>query len=96
LQRYKDTATLIDNLTYVYDTGKNRLDHVDDAITTTAETWDTEDAATDAFPEPVPANAGNANGNMLAAQAPYSITSMTYEPRNQPPADACPERSEGT
>jgi hypothetical protein len=58
LQRYRDTATLIDNLTYVYDTGKNRLDHVDDAVTTTTETWDTEDAATDAFTEPVPANAG--------------------------------------
>lgn len=46
LDRYRDNATLIDDLTYTYTTGKNRLSTVTDAIAaTTAETWDAESAS---------------------------------------------------
>lgn len=74
LQRYKDNASLIDNLTYTYPGTSNRLSSVTDAVSTTAETWDAE---TGSFTY-------DANGNVLTAPAPYSITAMTYDHRNLP------------
>ncbi len=74
LQRYRETGTLIDNLTYSYSTSSNRLSAVTDAISGNAETWD--------------ARSGNftydANGNVLTAPAPYSLTAATYDPANLP------------
>jgi len=42
LQRHRETATLIDNLTYAYPGSSNRLSSVSDAVGGTAETWDAE------------------------------------------------------
>ncbi len=74
LQRYRETATLIDNLTYTYPGTSNRLTSVTDAVATTAETWDAE---TGSFTH-------DANGNLKTAPAPYSITAVTYDPANLP------------
>ncbi len=74
LQRYRETATLVDNLTYTYPGSSNRLSSVTDAVATTAETWDAE---TGSFTY-------DANGNVLSAGAPYSITAVTYDQHNLP------------
>lgn len=74
LQRYRETATLLDNLTYTNATTSNRLNSVTDAVATTAETWDAE---TGSFTY-------DANGNLKTAPAPYSLTAVTYDPANLP------------
>jgi RHS repeat-associated protein len=74
LQRYRDNATLIDNLTYSYPSSSNRLTSVTDAVATTPETWDAE---TGSFTY-------DANGNVKTAPAPYSITNVTYDAANLP------------
>jgi RHS repeat-associated protein len=74
LQRYRETGTLIDNLTYAYPTSSDRLSSVTDAIATTAEAWDAE---TGSFTY-------DANGNLKTAPAPYSVTAVTYDPANLP------------
>jgi RHS repeat-associated protein len=74
LQRYRETGTLIDNLTYSYPGSSNRLSSVADAINTTSETWDAEDGSF----------TYDANGNMKTAPAPYSVTAVTYDHQNLP------------
>jgi RHS repeat-associated protein len=74
LQRYRETGTLIDNLTYTYPGSSNRLSSVADAINTTSETWDAEDGSF----------TYDANGNMKTAPAPYSISAVTYDHQNLP------------
>ncbi len=76
LQRYRETATLIDNLTYSNATTSNRLNSITDAVSATTETWDAE---TGGFTY-------DANGNLLTAPAaPYSITTpITYNHQNLP------------
>jgi len=77
LQRSRDTGSLIDNLTYQYTSGKNRLNYVDDAAGSSSETWDVEDGASGAFTY-------DASGNVTKAQAPYGLTTLTYDERNLP------------
>jgi RHS repeat-associated protein len=74
LQRYRETATLLDNLTYTNAGTSNRLTSVTDAIVGSAETWDAE---TGSFTY-------DANGNIATAPAPYSITAVTYDVQNLP------------
>jgi RHS repeat-associated protein len=74
LQRYRQDATLIDNLTYSYPSASNRLSSVNDAVATTTESWDAE---TGSFTY-------DANGNVITAPAPYSLTAATYDPANLP------------
>jgi len=74
LQRYRDTGTLIDNLTYSYPSSSNRLSALADAAGASAENWDAESGS---FTH-------DANGNMLAAPAPYSLSAVTYDHRNLP------------
>jgi RHS repeat-associated protein len=74
LKRNRDTGTLIDNLTYAIPATSNRLTAVTDAVPATAETWDAESGSL----------SYDANGNITAAPAPYSITSVTYDPSNLP------------
>jgi hypothetical protein len=74
LQRYRETATLIDNLTYTIAGTSNRLTTLADAVGVSAETWDAE-AGSFTY---------DANGNQLTAPAPYNITTTTYDPQNLP------------
>jgi RHS repeat-associated protein len=74
LQRYRETATLVDNLSYAYPGSSNRLSSVTDAVGGTAESWDAE---TGSFTY-------DANGNVLTSAAPYSITAVAYDDRNLP------------
>jgi len=74
LQRNRETGTLIDNLSYTIAATSNRLISVTDAVPTTTETWDAE---TGSFTY-------DANGNVLTAPAPYSITAVTYDAANLP------------
>jgi RHS repeat-associated protein len=74
LQRYRETATLIDNLTYTIAGTSNRLTTLADAVGVSAETWDAE-AGSFTY---------DANGNQLTAPAPYNITHTTYDPQNLP------------
>jgi RHS repeat-associated protein len=74
LQRYRETATLIDNLAYTNATTSNRLNSIADAVAATAETWDAE-AGSFTY---------DANGNLKTAPAPYSIAGVSYDPANLP------------
>ena len=74
LQRYRETGTLVDNLTYSYTAGTNRLASVSDAVGVTAESWDAESGSF----------SYDANGNLLTAPAPYALTAVTYDERNLP------------
>ncbi|MCC6931268.1 MAG: RHS repeat-associated core domain-containing protein, partial [Gemmatimonadaceae bacterium] len=74
LQRYRETGTLIDNLTYTIAGTSNRLTSLADAVGVTAETWDAE-AGSFTY---------DANGNQLTAPAPYSLTASTYDYQNLP------------
>jgi len=74
LQRYRETGTLIDNLTYTNASTSDRLTSIADAVAPTAETWDVESGSF----------TYDANGNITSAPAPYSITAVTYDPRNLP------------
>jgi RHS repeat-associated protein len=74
LLRYQNAGAVVDNLTYTYPAGSNRLSAIADAAGVTAETWDAE--------------AGgftyDANGNVLTAAAPYSVTTVSYDYQNRP------------
>jgi len=74
LQRYRETGSLIDNLSYSNSGSSNQLTWLSDAVGTTPETWDAE---TGSF-------SYDANGNVIAAPAPYSITAVTYDHQNLP------------
>lgn len=74
LRRYRETGTLIDNLTYSYPGTSNRLSAVTEAAGASAETWDAEAGAF----------TYDANGNLKTAPAPYAITAVTYNPQNLP------------
>ena len=74
LQRYRETGTLVDNLTYAYPGSSNRLSSVSDAVGSTPESWDAE---TGAFTY-------DANGNVLTAPAPYGISAVSYDHQNLP------------
>jgi RHS repeat-associated protein len=74
LRRYRQSATLIDNLTYSYPGGSNRLSSIAEAAGTSAETWDAE-AGSSSY---------DASGNLLTAPAPHSITAATYGYRHMP------------
>ena len=60
LQRYRETATLVDNLTYTIAGSSNRLTSLADAVGVSAEPWDAE-AGSFTY---------DANGNQLTAPAP--------------------------
>ena len=74
MQRKNDVGSLIDNLTYNYLSGTNRLGSLSEAAGVTAETWDAEAGSFSYDP----------NGNVTAAPAPYSITAVAYDPANLP------------
>ncbi len=74
LQRYRETGTLVDNLTKSIAGSSNRLTSLTDAVGTTAEAWDAESGSF----------TYDANGNTLTAPAPYSITTVTYDYQNLP------------
>lgn len=73
LTRNRETGSAIDQLTYTYTAGTNRLASVTDALTT-SESWDAE---TGSFTY-------DASGNMKTAPAPYGVTAATYDERNLP------------
>ena len=75
LQRYRETGSLVDNLTYTYASGTNRLSSISDAVGATTENWDVE---TGGFTY-------DANGNLsTATAAPYGITLTSYDLHNLP------------
>jgi RHS repeat-associated protein len=74
LKRYRETESLVDDLSYVNSSNSNQLTWLSDAIATTPEPWDAE---TGAF-------SYDANGNVIAAPAPYAITAVTYDHQNLP------------
>lgn len=74
LQRYKDTGALIDNLTYAYTAGTNRLSTLTEAAGASTEAWDAE-AGSFTY---------DANGNVKTSPAPYSLSAATYDWRNLP------------
>jgi RHS repeat-associated protein len=73
LQRYRSAATLVDNLTYTYGAGSNRLLSITDAVSGSSESWDAE---TGSFTY-------DANGNLKTAPAPYALTNATYDAWNR-------------
>jgi RHS repeat-associated protein len=73
LTRNKETGAAIDQLTYTYTAGTNRLASVSDAITS-SEAWDAE---TGGFTY-------DGSGNLKTAPAPYSLSAATYDERNLP------------
>lgn len=74
LQRYRETATLVDNLSYSYSAGSNRLNAVTDAVGVTPESWDAESGSF----------GYDAVGNVITAPAPYGISAVTYDHQNLP------------
>lgn len=74
LQRYRENGTLIDNLTYGYAAGSNRLSSISEAAGISTEPWDAESGSF----------SYDANGNLKTAPAPYAITAATYDHRNLP------------
>src|SRR5690606_10172870 len=72
--RYRENATIIDNLTYTTPGSSNRLGSITDAIGSTTEPWDVQ---TGSFTYDV-------NGNMKTSGAPYGITAVTYDHANLP------------
>ena len=74
LQRYREIGTLVDNLTYAYPGGSNKLSSVTDAVGSTPESWDAE---TGAFTY-------DSNGNLLTAPPPYVISAVSYDHQNLP------------
>lgn len=73
-RRYRSAGTVLDNLTYTYPSGNNRLSSLTEAASASAETWDAE-AGSFTY---------DANGNIVTAPAPYSLTASSYDHRNQP------------
>jgi len=76
LKRYKESGSLVDDLTYAYPSGSNRLSSLAEAAGASAETWDAEAGS---FTH-------DANGNVATSGAPYALTAMTYDHRNLPTA----------
>ncbi len=74
LKRYRETESLVDNLSYVNSSSSNQLTWLSDAVATTPETWDAE---TGSF-------SYDANGNIVVAPAPYAIIAVTYDHQNLP------------
>jgi len=76
LQRYRETGTLIDNLTYTNAPMSNRLTAITDGVGATAETWDAEGSNF----------SYDANGNLITASGPpYQITTpISYDPADLP------------
>jgi RHS repeat-associated protein len=74
LGRYNQAGAVVDNLAYGYGTTTNRLGSVTDYAGATAEAWDAE---TGGFTY-------DANGNLLTAPSPYSISAATYDYQNLP------------
>lgn len=71
LQRDDETGALIDNLTYSY-AGSNRLQSVADAVASTGESWDAEDASF----------GYDAAGNLTSQSG--KLTGIAYDHRNLP------------
>jgi len=72
LRRYAQSGSNVDNLTYTYTAGTNRLASVAETGAGTAtETWDAE-AGSFTY---------DANGNVKSAPAPYSITAQELSER---------------
>lgn len=74
LRRYRETGSLVDNLTYTYPGSANRLSSVSDAVGATPESWDAETGSL----------TYDANGNLLTAPAPYAISAVSYDHQNLP------------
>jgi RHS repeat-associated protein len=77
LARLDQNGTVIDNLTYSYVAGTNRLASITDAANNggaTAAAWDAEAGAL----------AYDANGNATQLPAPHLVTAATYDRRNLP------------
>ncbi|MCL4213239.1 MAG: hypothetical protein KJZ74_04935 [Gemmatimonadales bacterium] len=72
--RRRGPTTSVDQLTYSYPGTSNRLASLADAAGATAELWDAE-AGSFAY---------DANGNLVAAPGPYTLTGATYDPWNRP------------
>ncbi len=64
----------IDDLTFAYLAGTNRLTTVTDAVAPSPPGWDAEDASLDY----------DANGNITRAGPPYNLSSVVYDPRQLP------------
>ena len=74
LTRRKENGSIIDQLTFNYESGNNRLNSVSDAIAATSESWDAEDASF----------SYDANGNIVSAGALYNLSNFIYDRRNLP------------
>lgn len=72
LRRYRETPTLVDDLTYTVAPSSNRLTQIADVVDGSPEQWDAEDGGF----------SYDANGNLLTAPAPYSITAVSYNHQN--------------
>ncbi len=76
LVRKKEDNTTIDNLTYAYIAGTNKLQSVTDAVGVTNEDWDAE-SSTFAYD-------GNGNVIEMLENGQPAISSITYDHRNLP------------
>gem|GEM_PF-5039374 len=75
LKRHRETGSVIDNLSYVYDAGTNRLGHADDAVGATSETWDVEDGGTNAFVGACPREGGECLGQRDEDESEHGLRS---------------------
>ncbi|NIX00213.1 MAG: hypothetical protein GWN13_18590, partial [Phycisphaerae bacterium] len=76
LTRYKENNAIIDQLTYNYTNGTNRLALVADAISPTPEDWDAEDSEF--------AYDGNGNVISMLENGQPAISGIRYDHRNLP------------
>ena len=76
LNRYKEDNSVIDQLSYSYIAGSNRLSSVTDAINPTPEDWDAEDTEF--------GYDGNGNVNTMLENGVPVISSIQYDHRNLP------------
>ncbi|MCC7003362.1 MAG: hypothetical protein IT357_14490, partial [Gemmatimonadaceae bacterium] len=71
--RRRGPTTSVDQLTYSYPGGSNRLSSLTDAVASTPETWDAESGSF----------TYDANGNVRTSPGPYLLTGATYDAWNR-------------
>jgi len=76
LSRYKEDNSVIDQLSYSYTAGSNKLASVTDAVNTTPEDWDAEDTQFNYD--------GNGNVVEMLENGQPAISAITYDHRNLP------------
>jgi hypothetical protein len=103
LQRYRETATLLDNLSYTYPGSSNSLSSVTDAVGTTTVAWDAEAGSFtyDAngnlvtvrrhIPSPQPRTIIGTFRSRSPVEAPQPATGTTLQGANQQEGRICRE-----